>query len=390
MFYKFPEITSFKEVEQAIRGRDEFVVADRDWGFAVDYVVSLEDTFKATGSTGLLRRECRGLKFDRGGNLIGRPYHKFFNLNEREETLSYNVDFSKSFVILDKLDGSMIHPIFIDNQVVYCTKLGPTEVAAPVQHFADTHTTIKYNPFCAALMNAGWTPIFEWCSPKQRIVVEYTDDNLILTGVRHMFSGIYMSNSEMRGWASMYNVPVVDLFNDSIDDINAFAERVASMTEGEGCIVRFFDGSMLKLKNLKYLRIHKVQELLKFEKSVWKVVVDKSLDDVVGFLPEEDQKWLLAFQDRFWKTVDTVANDLTWKVIEFNDNHNKGGSAKKFAVEFVNNPSNNFTGSEKSVMFAINNGYDAKEEILKFVGKNLGSATNLENAKSLLGISWKE
>lgn len=396
MNYQFPEITGLKQIEEAIKGRSEFVVADRDWGFAVDYKVNLIDTFKATGMTGLLRRECRGIKFDNNGDLLARPFHKFFNLGEREETLPANVDFNQTFTILDKLDGSMIHPMIVDGQIIYCTKMGPTPVAEPVQEFADNHMAIRYNDFCWAMLNYGYTPIFEWCSPQQRIVVDHKEDNLILTAIRNTRYGEYMDYRDIKIQADMFDIPVVDVFGDTIDEIDAFAERVANMEadskecRSEGCIVFFEGGQMLKLKSLKYLRIHKVQELLKFEKSVWKEVIDQKLDDDVGFLPEDDRVWLLEFQDAFWHRVDEVAEELEWKVIEFNDNHNKNGSQKKFAVNFVNNPDYGFKQSEKGVLFAINTGRDAKEEVLKIIGTSLGSQPNLDAMRPLMkNLKWK-
>ena len=133
MNYEFPIIKTLDDLLPAIKGRNEFVVAERDWGFVVNYNVAFEDTFGDGKSiTSALRRECRGIKFGLNGKLISRPYHKFFNLNEREETQSHNVNFNNPFMILDKLDGSMLHPMMPDGtagDIVWCTKMGPTDIA---------------------------------------------------------------------------------------------------------------------------------------------------------------------------------------------------------------------------------------------------------------------
>jgi len=44
----------------------------------INYVYAVDTTFETA-----IARECRGLKFDREGKLIARPFHKFFNLGEK-------------------------------------------------------------------------------------------------------------------------------------------------------------------------------------------------------------------------------------------------------------------------------------------------------------------
>jgi hypothetical protein len=44
---------------------------------------------------------------------------------------------------------------------------------------------------------AGWTPIFEWCSKTNLIVLSYESDQLVLTAMRNMKTGRYMSYAEL-------------------------------------------------------------------------------------------------------------------------------------------------------------------------------------------------
>ena len=57
-----------------------------------------------------------------------------------------------------------------------------------------------------------WSCIFEWCSPKNRIVVPYKQDCLILTSIRHMQTGRYKLYDEVCEIANKYEIPCVDLF----------------------------------------------------------------------------------------------------------------------------------------------------------------------------------
>ena len=109
MFYKFPEINHIIDVLPHIEGRNEFRIFDKEWYKVINYVVAFEETFQwddndPVGSA--IRRECRGLVFDTAtGNLISHPYHKFFNVGEREETQVNKVNLYEPHVVLEKLDG---------------------------------------------------------------------------------------------------------------------------------------------------------------------------------------------------------------------------------------------------------------------------------------------
>jgi RNA ligase len=91
MNYDFPEIKTIQDVLPHIEGRTEFRVMEKDWYSVVNYMVSLEETFQwdsddPVGSA--VRRECRGLIFNREGELVSRPYHKFFNVGEKDQKLN--------------------------------------------------------------------------------------------------------------------------------------------------------------------------------------------------------------------------------------------------------------------------------------------------------------
>jgi hypothetical protein len=47
--------------------------------------------------------------------------------------------------------------------------------------------------FCYdCVIDGDMTPIFEWCSRNQRIVVDYPEDMLVLTAVRDNIEGVYI------------------------------------------------------------------------------------------------------------------------------------------------------------------------------------------------------
>lgn len=398
MKFNFVKIENLDQVRQALKGREEFIVAERDWGYVVNYLVNLIDSFPTPDTKDLklnesymIRRECRGIKFDLNGNLIARPLHKFFNLGEKPEVEQRRVDWSQPYIILDKLDGSMIHPVLLDGQIVYMTKMGITDIAQPVQVFADQkgHQAIFYNDFCYDLIQSGMTPIFEWCSRQQRIVIDYPEDMLVLTAVRRMKTGQYLTYDQMVALSNPYRIPVVGHWQNTWSDIAEFVKYAQDRENEEGYVIRFQNGYALKIKNPWYLQLHKTKELLAFEKDVWALVLDEKQDDAKAFMEQEDKDRIDAFARDLYKALDETVNRLKWVVIEAQDNLN--GSKKRFAIEYVNNPEKGFVGNEKGLLFKIWDGGDPRDVVYSYVRSQLGSGPKLDSIRHLGGnILWGE
>lgn len=207
MNYKFPVIRNINDVLPHIEGREEFIVAEREFGTVINYMVSMPDTFGSVsiGSkmvkgapkefhydhSSLIRRECRGIKFYPNGEIAARVFHKWFNIGEREETLPHNIDMTKPHTIEEKLDGSMLHPMIVGERIRWMTKMGLTEVSAQAEEYVIKNP--KYQNFAHWCIENSLTPMFEWCSLKQRIVISYPEDKLVLLAVRNNITGEYLN-----------------------------------------------------------------------------------------------------------------------------------------------------------------------------------------------------
>lgn len=309
MNYEFPHITNIGDVLPAIDGRDEFVVAVKEGYTVLNYNVVMSDTFPpikvAGGSAKMreersrhnaLRRECRGMIFcNETGNILRRPYHKFFNVNERDETQEKAVNLSEPHVILEKLDGSMIVPFSVNDKIIWGTKMGATEVAKPVEEFVKDRR--EYHEFAKEALNNGWSPIFEWCSRKQRIVLDYAEDQLILTAMRNMYTGEYALHGNLEMLGKGYAIPVVRAFEPQTD-MGAFLEYTRDLQDLEGFVVRFEDGHMLKLKCHWYVQIHKAKEAILQDRNIVELIIENKLDDIKAHLTPEERDNLSVFEEK--------------------------------------------------------------------------------------------
>src|SRR6056300_703720 len=197
MHYAFPEIRTIQDVLPHIEGREEFIVAEREGYTVINYVVAMADTFDMTGPYdlgGAMRRECRGLIFDADGNLMSRPFHKFFNVNERAETQTHEIDMSQPHVIMEKMDGSMIRPILVDGYLRLATKMGVTNVAMDAEAWlAAQDPSLK--EWLRQCVEDSVTPIFEWVSPFNQIVLAYETADLVYLGTRDNATGAYVMDT---------------------------------------------------------------------------------------------------------------------------------------------------------------------------------------------------
>lgn len=380
----YPIINHINDVLPAIEGRKEFSVKEKDGYTVINYNVVMEDTFPTPNTKDedlnnlyRLRRECRGIIFDsETGLLLRRPWHKFFNINERPETS--NIDMSQEHVMLDKLDGSMISPFVVDNEVIWGSKAGDgTEVSNQVIKYLHDSTLLDYYNYII-FTYYDYTFLFEWCSPNSRIVIPYEEENLVLCGIRHNLTGQYYNFEVLKGhFSSLF--PVVKQYEGmTLDAIKTL--------EGEEGRVLVFDHGMYKTKSDWYLQLHKGKEYLQFEKYMWQMVLNDTIDDFIplmkDFVPSEK---IYRFESDLWEAIHSIADELTWVVIEAKDNLNC--SKKKFALEYIPK----FSKAKAGLLFSIwddNNPFDVVKD---YIQRNTTTAAKLEQAKAMLNneVEWK-
>lgn len=390
MFYKFPVIKHIDQVLEAIKGRSEFIVArNEEHGYTIiNYNVAFEDTFPSVVDerTAILR-ECRGITFDNAtGRVINRKFHKFFNVFEREETRIENIDFSVDHQALMKLDGSMISPLLIGNKIRWATKMGLTDIAKQVDTFVEDKP--NYDRFAEHMWDIRMTPIFEWCSRFNRVVIDYPVSTLALLAVRDNETGEYMSYSDLITLDAEYNLNLVPQVSGTIDDISAFIERTARLENEEGYIISFANGMRYKVKAEQYLQLHKTLDGLRFEKDAIRLILTEKLDDAKAFLPADIGELSDRFAKDLYGNIRKIADDIHWQVIEQWDNTN--GSRKKFAEYATRSQYAQVLFKVWDMQESDTNSVDAIEKlIINLIITNTGSQSNVDKVRKFFGnINW--
>ena len=393
MHYTFPEITHLDEVREAIQGSTEFVIAERDWGFVVNYLVMTPDAFPPVHTAGgsarmreqatrnkAIRRECRGLAFDRDGKLISRPLHKFFNVNQTDETQLHKIDLDRPHVILEKLDGSMIRPIPLGDGYRLGTKMGPTDVAAQAEGWLANRP--NYDKFIRSCIASNITPIFEWCSRQQKIVVDYPEDRLVLIAARNTIFGNYVGIHGLRGLAETFELDLVREYEGTTENMEALLAETRDMEGGEGWIIRWDDGHMVKMKGDWYLTRHRAKDSIGREKDTIAMLLADELDDVKPVMDVQDRHRLEEFERAFWQGVATAAE--IWKNRYLIVKIEHGTDRKSFALDA------RYQTLESNLKSAIFRAWDApdfdwRQAVVDVIAKNISTATKVETVRALFG-----
>jgi RNA ligase len=379
MHYAFPIIRTIEDVLPHIEGRPEFVVAEREGYTIVNYVVAMADTFDMTGPDdlgGAIRRECRGLIFDADGNLMSRPFHKFFNVNEREETQAHRLDLSVLFdhVIMEKLDGSMIRPILVDGYLRLATKMGVTEVAMQAETWLAAQDP-SLNEWLRQCVHDSVTPIFEWVSPFNQIVLAYEEADLVYLGTRDNATGAYVMDKS----CPFSTVPRYGSVEGNLAD---YISRQRGAEGREGDIIRFADGHMVKVKNDWYVRIHKTVDRIVFDRNIVALILNEEMDDVMPMLPVIQANRVRNFEVRFAERLHAVVEiyDRYWNTVVAS-----GLDRKRYALEWMPSIKDNDSFAPNYV-FGRFAGRGGREMILDHIEKHLSSNVKWDECATWMGM----
>ena len=310
MNYEFPVITHIDPVLKAIEGHDEFIIAKKDGYNVISYMVVKDDTFSHPDKwIESVRRECRGLIFDKTTGMIRRrPFHKFFNVNEREETQSSQFSLDVPYELYHKLDGSMVTPFMngdnIEN-IRWATKMGITDVSMMAETFI-AGGNWNYHDLAFECIQNNITPIFEWCSEKQKIVLEYPEDRLVLLAARDIYSGRYLGHDEIVDLGERYEVETCGKVDkSSIVDFGSLVNETRNETDREGYVLAFGDGHKVKIKTDWYVRLHKMYDKLRYDRNIAQLIMYDELDDMIPTLLKDQKDRVLEYQNTFWNAFDT-------------------------------------------------------------------------------------
>lgn len=297
--------------------------------------------------------ECRGLKFSSDGTLLARPFHKFFNLGEGTTAL-----LPSEHTLHTKLDGSMIHPCIIDNEVRFMTRMGITDVSLKAELLFPHILRC-----CRPLLSGGITPLFEYIGPSNRIVVPYPHDDLVLLAARNTIDGTYLTHDELLRISSTLGGTLVPPYQGTL-------EAVRHLADEEGIVIIYPSGHRIKMKADQYItRHHAISTIYSLRNSLHLILTGK-IDDLYPLLPsalhDEVCHYTILLHDAITRRADDLCRATN--IIPFT-------SQKEFAL-FVNGCRNPILVFFRPLLFQIRKGDDPRAALLSFALRQLPNPTS--------------
>ena len=235
--------------------------------------------------------QTRGLVTDDKGNIVARPFTKFFNDSEKRHTPTPDFD------VYEKMDGSLGILFYYEGEWVLATRGSFTSDQA-VKGFEMLQ---KYD---YQKLHKDYTYLFEIIYKENRIVVQYPYEDLILLGMIHTETGyevdLYGEGNDVRLKNLITNLgfKVVRKY-DGINDYSILKGMIKD--DEEGFVVKFSNGDRVKIKGEEYLKLHKLITSVSTT-AIWEMMSEGR--DVLELLKE--------VPDEFYNKIKMYVRDLKY------------------------------------------------------------------------------
>lgn len=242
---------------------------------------------------------CRGLVLDTDGNIIARPFKKFFNYEEVLNEIP-----NEPFEAFDKIDGSLGIIFCYKGQIILCTR-GSFNSDQAIKGTELLNT--KYSNFIKHIVE-GITYCVEILYKENRIVIDYgSDEKLILLAVINNNDGSEIQYDLMKLYYES-NIDIVGRY-DGLKDFNEI--KALNLENKEGFVILFKNGFRMKIKFSDYIELHRIMTRVS-SKTIWEYLKN---DDSAGL-----EKLIERVPDEFYNFVRTTSTDLlnNYKTIEEN------------------------------------------------------------------------
>lgn len=337
----FKTINHIDDLLPYIKDKPEINVVTHDNGCKViSYMFQDSKTF--AGDYEMWLRECRGITFLPDGSVGARPFHKFFNVNEKVNTKEENIDWSSIVNIADKRDGSMITPVWFPatNTLVYKTKKSFDNDISQTVNALFGENTVEYE-LCIFLTSLNCTPIFEYTAPSNRIVLKYNQPSLTLLAIRHNNSGVYWTYETMQALLSTQypEAKLVDSFASELSNDNWLSKLKEKLTVDqlfEGYVFESINGERYKWKSVWYELLHRNVTFPTYQ-SIAEMVIDEKVDDFKAYCVSIEDNELYDKIEVIESQVFEILKRIS-QTVELNVRENKELDVKDFCLKFKEDP----------------------------------------------------
>jgi len=291
--------------------------------------------------------QCRGLVTNSKGEVVARPFKKFFNYEEHKPEDIPNED----YVVYEKMDGSLGILFYYEEELTDERRYNiwfNNNYETGMERFFDPNNlpdfdNSYYEPtpktkgewilatrgsftseqsikgkeildkkYDYSALRKDNTYLFEIIYPENRIVVDYKgEEKLVVLGVIHTETGDEVPDSSLffmqeGGWE------LVTVYKTWGEGYDILKEEISK--DKEGYVLRFRSGFRMKIKGEEYVRLHRILTNIS-NRDIWEYLKDnKPLDDLLEKVPDEFNDWVKSEVANFKEmyTITLTMAELTF------------------------------------------------------------------------------
>ena len=312
--------------------------------------------------------QCRGLVTNSKGEIIARPFKKFFNYEEYKPEDIPN----EEYVVYEKMDGSLGILFYYEEELSderryniwfnnnYETGMERFFDPNNLPDFDNTYyepTPKKMGEWILATRGSFTSPqaikgkeildkkydisairkdntyLFEIIYPENRIVVDYGDEEkLVVLGGIHTETGDEIPDSSLF-WLQDCGFEIVTIYKTWGETYDLLKEEISK--DREGYVIRFKSGFRMKIKGEEYVRLHRILTNIS-NRDIWEYLKDnKPFDELLEKVPDEFNHWVKETVRDLQNQFDTIKTDVENEFKQLIDK-------KEFAEKIKDNPNRSF------------------------------------------------
>lgn len=192
---------------------------------------------------------ARGIVFEKStGELIAKPFPKFFNLGEMPETYVGSLP-NESYTVTEKMDGSLGIIYYYEGEWRVNTRGSfSSEQAIKAKEMLSNY---KFDSAFQRL-----TYLVEIVYPENKIVVNYGDEEKLVLLTAYNIWGEEVPYKTLTLMSKTLNIPLANVYHYTIEEMMVLKKTMPK--DEEGFVVRYESGLRVKIKGDEYLKVHRI------------------------------------------------------------------------------------------------------------------------------------
>jgi hypothetical protein len=314
--------------------------------------------------------QCRGLVTNSKGDVVARPFKKFFNYEEHKPDEIPNEEYE----VYEKMDGSLGILFYYEYELTVEKRYNiwfNNNYETGMERFFDPNNLPDFdNPYYEPTpktkgewimatrgsftspqaikgkellgkynferLHHDYTYLFEIIYKENRIVCEYDFDDIVLLGIVNTKTGdevnIHYNNEDIRFKNMISNIGfrVVMLYKTWGEGYDLLKEEISK--DREGYVIRFKNGFRMKIKGEEYIRLHRILTNIS-NRDIWEYLKDnKPFDELLEKVPDEFNDWVKETVKDLTVRFENIDNDYNdiFNSINTIDRKNFAEKAKRY------------------------------------------------------------